>query len=612
MQFRREDSWLNLNGEWSFQFDCAKSGVERRLFERPETFDRRIIVPFCPESALSGIGETDFIESVFYARPITVPAEWSGQKILLHFGGVDYQATVWLDGREVGRHRGGSSSFTVDLTRFTRPGVEQTLVVHALDELRSGMQSGGKQSFRPESFGCFYTRVTGIWQTVWLEAVHPAGLKSCRVTPLYDEGAFALEPLFYEERRGCRFRATLHSAGSAEAAAANGTQVRLDIPEPRSWSPEDPFLYDLTLEVLDADGRTIDRVESYAGLRKIHLEGDRIYLNNQPLFLRLVLDQGYYPDSIWTAPSDDALRRDIELGLAAGFNGARLHEKVFEERFHYWADRLGYLTWGEYPNWSMKLYHPESCTRLLEEWREVVTRDCNHPSIIGWVPLNETCTPEPRWLGMEFRDAEALGRYRFFISGLYDLTKALDPTRPVNDTSGYLHVKTDIWSVHPYFPDGEEFRKAIRPAPGTVMIHSPEYETGYNGQPYVIDEFGGFKFDAESSGEGWGYHGLTLRAPEKWCAKITEQVEAMLLDSGVAGYCYTQLYDVEQEKNGLCRYDRTPKIPLELFRAVFSRTPSFPFAFTENRAYTGSGASGYGRRDEPETAPGGSDPARRR
>lgn len=577
MQFRRgEGSWINLNGEWSLRFDHSKSGIARRVYERPEEFDRKILVPFCPESSLSGIGETDFIESLFYARTIAIPPQWDGRRILLHFGAVDYQATVWLDGVETGRHRGGSSSFTVDLTGFARPGTEQTLAVHALDELRGGMQSGGKQSFRPESFGCFYTRTTGIWQTVWLEAVHPAGLRSCRITPLFDDGAFALDPLFYRESRGHHIRATLYSEGravdSAESAAFSGTRLRLETSRPRAWSPEDPFLYDLLLEVLDASGRVIDRVESYAGLRKIHIEGDRLYLNNRPLFLRLALDQGFYPDGVWTAPTDEALRRDIELGLSAGFNGARLHEKVFEERFHYWADRLGYLTWGEYPNWSMKFYRPESCARLLEEWREVVTRDRNHPSIICWTPLNETCTPEPQWLQSEFRDPGALESYRLFVAGLYDLTRELDPTRPVNDASGFLHVKTDLWSVHPYCRDAAEFRQTIRPANGGVLVHSPEYETGYGGQPYVIDEFGGFKFDAGQCG-GWGYHDLTLRTPEELCARIAGQVDVMLTDPGIAGYCYTQLYDVEQECNGLYRYDRAPKLPPEQLRAIFARIP---------------------------------------
>lgn len=583
MQFRREDSWLNLNGEWRCRFDFGKTGVERNWQEKTDAYDRTILVPFCPESTLSGIGYTDFIESIFYARRFTIPAEWAGKTVLLHFGAVDYAATVWIDGREAGRHQGGSASFTFDITAFARPGVEQTVVVHALDELRSGCQGGGKQSYGPYSAGCHYTRVTGIWQTVWLEAVDPAALASCRITPGADAGVFALEPRFRLDRRGFTFTAIL-SAEDRELTrvtvpAATGVPVTVPVPSPRLWCPSDPFLYDFVFEVRNENGGLIDRVESYAGLRKVHIEGNMVYLNNEPVFQRLVLDQGFYPDGIWTAPSDAALKRDIELSLEAGFNGARLHQKVFEERYFYWADKLGYLTWGEYPSWGLDWHLPEARYRYLEEWLEVISRDVNHPSIVAWSPLNESAHPSPETLAIAYPDQATLERYRTFVRNIYDRTKCFDPTRPVNDSSGYIHAKTDLWTVHPYRATAAELKAALRPADSEVMAHAPKHECAYTGQPYIVDEWGGFKFIPESHRKtaqaGWGYHGLDLKTPEELCAKIEEQVDVMIADPGIAGYCYTQLTDVEQEENGVYCYDRTPKVPGGDLKRIFGKKPAW-------------------------------------
>lgn len=581
-QFHRPD-WMSLNGVWRYAFDFGRSGRERGWHEKPG-FNDSITVPFCPESALSGVGHTDFIESMFYARTFAMPDAWAGRRILLHFGAVEYAATVWIDGAEVGFHQGGSSSFSLDVTAFVRPGTEHTLVVHALDELRTGWQGGGKQAVAYASAGCHYTRVTGIWQSVWLESVHPEGLARCRTTPCFDAGAFTIEPSFSMEKRGHRFTAVLFVGGAevarASGPAVNGAALTLAVPAPRAWSPADPFLYDLVFEVADAAGATLDRVHSYAGLRKIHIEGDRVYLNNESIFQRLVLDQGFYRDGVWTAPSDEALRRDIELSMAAGFNGARLHQKVFEERFHYWADKLGYLTWAEYPSWGLDWNAPEARCRFLAEWAEIVERDRNHPSIIAWSPLNETCPPNEKELAAAFAQKGSLARYRTFLENVYDLTKRLDPTRPVNDASGYLHVKTDLWTVHPYCATAESLARCLRPESGGVLVHAPRHESPYAGQPYIVDEFGGFKYippEARgAAGAGWGYHGLDLATPDELLAKIGEQVAVMLADPGISGYCYTQLTDVEQEENGIYTYDRASKAPEASLRAIFGRrSPHF-------------------------------------
>ncbi|MCX7935796.1 MAG: beta-glucuronidase, partial [Planctomycetota bacterium] len=384
---------LNLNGYWTFAFDPGRSGAERGWM-RSRGFDSRILVPFCPESRLSGLGNVDFIERLWYHRTLDIPAEWQGQKILLHFGGVDYEAEVFLDGERVGHHWGGSTPFSVDLTARAKPGARQDLVVHVRDELRAGWQPAGKQAPWYQSAGCHYTRTTGIWSTVWLESVHPQGLADVQIIPVFDERKFIFLPVFYTECHTSRWRATVRAegrtVGSAEAAAVNGNALAIALKDARPWSPASPFLYDVIFEVFASDGSKIDEVNSYAGLRKVHCADGWIHLNNEPIYLRFVLDQGFYPDGIWTAPTDAALKRDIELALAAGFNGARLHQKVFDERFHWWADRLGYLTWAEFPSWGVDCTSAVSARAFLSEWAEAVCRDRNHPSIIAWTPLNET------------------------------------------------------------------------------------------------------------------------------------------------------------------------------------------------------------------------------
>jgi len=332
------------------------------------------------------------------------------------------------------------------------------------------------------------------------------------------------------------------------------------------WAPEHPFLYDLVLEVSVA-GTVVDAVRSYFGMRKVHVEGNRVFLNNEPLYQRLVLDQGFYPDGIWTAPNDDALKRDIELSLAAGFNGARLHQKVFEERFHYWADRLGYLTWGESASWGLDAADPQGCFNFVSEWREIVRRDSNHPSIIAWTPMNETFTQEAR------------GRYSIRLQReLYALTHDLDPTRLVNDASGYIHAVTDLWTVHNYTQDGTALAAQLTPDPEKgVWRNFPEREVPYTGQPYLVDEFGGIKWIPESrrpfADNSWGY-GEGPKSLEEFYARLEEQVAALLAQEHVSGYCYTQLTDVEQEQNGIYNYDRTTKFDMKRIAALFGRKPS--------------------------------------
>ena len=565
-QFEREQ-WVNLNGTWTFDFDFGKSGKDRRL-QSAEKFDKNITVPFCPESKLSGVGYTDFIEQMWYQRNITIPSDWNGKKIFLNFGAVDYCAEIYVDGKFVQRHFGGSSSFAVDLTRYVTPGKTHNLVVFVQDDLRSGLQTGGKQCGNYYSGGCSYTRTTGIWQTVWMEAVSADGLKSVFVRPDIDQKQLVIEPEFYNESANT-LEITLKDRNKTVAKksvnCANSSVVVLPVKNMKLWSPEDPFLYDLVYQVKDAKGNVLDEVKSYAGMRKVHTANGRFYLNNQPYFQRLVLDQGFYPEGIWTAPSDEDLKNDIVLGKEAGFNGARLHQKVFEERFHYWADKLGYLTWGESASWGLNTSSPEAARNFLTEWEEVVVRDRNHPSIIVWTPFNETWDRP--------NDNEQARQHDRFISDVYKLSHNLD-YRPVNDASGNYHVMTDIWSVHHYAQSGEEMKKRLEIKDGKLPQKDVKKEVPYEGQPYFVDEYGGIKWvhGKQFAENTWGY-GQGPKTLDEFYARLKDITFTVLEFDFVAGYCYTQLTDVEQEQNGIYNYDRTPKFDMEIIKSIFNRLP---------------------------------------
>ena len=570
-QFMRESPsgavpWVNLNGAWSYTFDPGKSGMQRG-FAGSSGFDGQITVPFCPESPLSGVGHRDFIEMMWYQREISIPAEWAGQRVLLHFGAVDYECEAFVGGVSVGRHWGGTSSFSFDLTSHVTPGQSHNLVLYVRDEIRSGQQPGGKQCPDYASRRCHYTRTTGIWQTVWLEAVPEHGLGDVQVIPDLDGSRFLIVPRYHAVRRGLGLRVTLYKGDEAvtqgQVMANRGATCALPIAAPRTWSPEAPFLYDLVYEVLDEDERTLDRVRGYAGLRKVHIEGNQIYLNNLPIYLRLVLDQGFYPDGIWTAPSDEALKRDIELSMGAGFNGARLHQKVFEERFHYWADKLGYLTWGESSSWGIDVKEPISARNFLSEWREIVARDRNHPSIVAWTPFNET------------RDTGDGRQHNRLHADAYDLTRALDATRPINDASGYVHVKTDLWTVHSYQQDPALLLEMLTPDDlGRVFRNFPKQETDYQGQPYIIDEFGGIKWiptrELVYADNSWGY-GQDPQSLEEFYQRLEGLVDVVLSVDHICGFCYTQLTDIEQEQNGVYNYDRTTKFDMERITRAFKK-----------------------------------------
>ena len=567
-------AWRSLNGEWHFRIDSGDSGLHRGWAIDFAQIEDRIQVPFCPESALSGVGETDFMKVVWYHRTFEVPEAWEGERVLLHFGAVDWSCRVWVNGMEVGQHRGGSVSFSLDITDAL--GDANHVVVRAEDDLRSGLQPAGKQSLLHQSFAASYTRTTGIWQSVWLEAVPATRLESVQILPDWPGGRFVVVPRFTGLGASHTLRCSVSSQGKevahVEGPAGDGLPIVVDLPSPRSWSPADPHLYDLRFELCRGE-ESVDTVESYAGLRHFAVEGDRFLLNGEPIFLRLILDQGFYPDGLWTAPSDDALRADIERAQALGFNGARLHQKVFEERFHYWADRLGYLTWGEFPDWGLDgmnffpprqdvVHQERALDNHLREWCEVVERDRNHPSIILWTPFNEVNRRKGR---------EQL--YDRTIRRAYALTKGLDPTRPVHDASGWTHIQTDVYSVHDYEQDPGRLRETFASGPCDVGAARVQFggEAGadYAGQPFVVDEYGGTWWKEGAEGDSsWGY-GERPGSAEDALSRIVELTAVLLENPRVAGFCYTQLTDIEQEQNGLYTYSRQLKFDAERLRAAF-------------------------------------------
>ena len=565
-QFERS-AWLNLNGTWTYTFDFGRSGNDRN-FRNSKGFDGNITVPFCPESKLSGVGYTDFINTIWYQRTITVPADWQGNDILLHFGAVDYEATIFIDGKQVSTHYGTGSSFALDITDYVTPGVPANLVLRVNDDLRGGAQPGGKQCTGYYSSGCSYTRTTGIWQTVWMEPVSKQGLKTVFAIPDIDQQQLVVRPEFRQESNDNTLTVQVLDGkkvvSTKTVKCINQAQVVLPIKKPRLWSPEDPFLYDVTYTVKDKSGKVIDEVSSYAGMRKVHLAGGYFYLNNQPYFQRLVLDQGFYPDGIWTAPSDEALKHDIEMSIAVGFNGARLHQKVFEERYYYWADKLGYLTWGEEASWCMDENSDLTARNFISEWVEVLMRDRNHPSIVTWTPFNETWSCQP-------------GTYERMMRDVYTVTKAIDPTRPVNDTSGDGHVLTDIWSVHDYTREPEKLVANHTITAGVEPYRNQaqkKWLARYAGQPYMVDEFGGLPWIKESErSSSWGY-GSNIDTLEDFYDILEKEVDALASCKHVVAYCYTQITDVEQEKNGIYYYDRTPKFDAARLKAIFAKIPA--------------------------------------
>ncbi|THF77322.1 glycoside hydrolase family 2 protein [Cohnella fermenti] len=571
-QFVR-DSWVNLNGEWEFAFDDGNAGDEERWQLGDKPLPLRIQVPFAFQSKLSGIADPDIHDTVWYRRSFDVPAEFANKRILLHFGAVDYEASVWVNGQLAARHEGGHTPFKADITRLLNKN-GNVLVVKAVDCSRDRTLPRGKQYWKPKSAGVYYTRTTGIWQTVWMEAVSSVHLDRVKLTPNLDAKQVEIQAFVQGELEGrdLRLHASISFGGKSVAEDSYSVRheqekriVTLRDGNERApgleglWSPDTPNLYDIAFRLYDGQ-ELLDEVKSYFGMRKISVENGRFYLNNRPCFSKMVLDQGYFPDGNLTPPSDEAIRRDVELTKEMGFNGARKHQKLEDPRYLYWCDRLGLLVWSEAAN-AME-FSDANVRRFANEWIESVERDYNHPCVAVWVPLNES------WGASDIR---CDGRQEAHAMSLYYLTKSLDSSRPVVSNDGWELVKTDLFTIHDYGWNEEllteRYRsaaKAVSALPAGMNLYVDGYP--YEGQPILVTEMGGIAYRT-SEQEGWGYSGASDDADyESRLRAVIRPYHAA--DTVVQGYCFTQLTDVEQEINGLLTYDRKPKIQLEIIRSI--------------------------------------------
>ncbi len=537
-QFRRK--FISLDGPWGFEWgdgegkhDCALSGT--------------ILVPYCPESSLSGVGGQHGFSECVYTRTLELTEGDREGRLVVHFGAVDYLAEVYVNGHFVVRHAGGYTPFEADIAPYVHAGTNRLTVV-VRDDMKDNKPSG-KQSKRDVSEGCFYTRTTGIWQPVWLEHTPERYLRCVKFYPDPSSSSVRAEVVAVG---GGFVEIFVRYEGREVGYACGETEYRrsfeLPLSEKHLWEAGEGALYDVELRLGE------DIVETYFGLRSAEYEGRKFLLNGKPLFERFVLDQGYYPDGIYTAPSVEAMREDIRLAQTLGFNGARLHQKVFDPRFLYLCDAMGYLVWGEYPSWGVDYENLDALGALAAEWTEAVERDFNHPSIITWCPLNEV------W---ENYDHPERVRDPRFAESIYALTKAIDPTRPCVDASGGYHGSTDVYDFHCYH-DSERLKEYFRELEerGTLTCeHSapPRGEGGavYDGElPLNLSEYGGIAYVASEA--GWGYR--TSASEDEFVEEYVRMTSAVMRAKKLSGFCYTQLYDVEQEQNGLYTYERFSKL----------------------------------------------------
>lgn len=549
-QFIRRD-FEYLNGEWDFTIEGQNT--------------QKIKVPFCPESALSGIQYTDFIKHCTYQKTFEIEKVEEDKRYFIHFGAVDYEAKVFVNGQCIGGHKGGYTPFALECTDCLKDG-ENVLIVYVTDDVHANTPSG-KQSAKKDSYGCFYTRITGIWQNVWLEKTPKQYIKSVKFYPDINNASVEVEirtegsgnvrlEIFYEGRQ----------VGKEIKYIDYRDCLKIDLTERHLWEPGNGQLYDVKIAFEQ------DEIESYFGMRSVAFEGYKFLINGKSVFQRFVLDQGYHPEGLYTMPSKESMIKDIELGLKLGFNGARLHQKVFDPQFLYYCDKMGYMIWGEFPSWGIRYDNLEALGCFVTEWTETVERDFNHPSIVLWCPLNET------WKDW---DNPKKSRDVRFIDAIYSLTKSIDKTRPCVDVSGGFHGhNTDLYDFHCY-ESFENLQSYLDKLEREDLLEVPllydERETHLHykkGLPINVSEYGGIRFSdqykegdngapisecAVTCSESWGY-GKGEADENAFIARYQKLTCLLLSSEKVSGFCYTQLYDIEQEENGFFKYDRTPKL----------------------------------------------------
>nr|WP_321305663.1 sugar-binding domain-containing protein [uncultured Sphaerochaeta sp.] len=557
------EHWLSLNGTWEFSFDQP-------------IFNSQITVPFVYEATMSGIGDTAFHETVWYRKRFMLDKQYDGHRVILHFGAVDYFCEVRVNGDLVLTHEGGQTSFSVDITDNVQFGSETVVMLKVNDDPYDMEIPRGKQYWEEKPKSIFYMHSCGIWQSVWIEYVPQSYIASVRITPLFDEKAVKFDyrlvgekdhvfetELFFEGLSIASIAINTKSLkGSFKILLQDTAQRHWNFYEDMAWSPENPRLFDVNFR-LKGSFSVADEVQSYFGMRKISIENGIFMLNNRPYFQRLVLDQGYWPESLMTAPSDDSFIEDIKLVKAMGFNGVRKHQKVEDPRFLFHADKMGLLVWGEIG--SAHNYSVSYASRMYKEWMDVLVRDYNHPCIVVWTPLNES------WGIQEVLTSK---EQQAHCNALVQMTKSIDGTRLVVDNDGWEHTCGDIWSVHDYEGNAEEFAKHYLTTNALLSFKPAGKEhfiNGYtlNGKPILVSEFGGIKFIEEGSAdsqESWGYTAdTTAESFEKHLASLFKALQA---SSIVQGYCYTQLTDVATERNGLLTEKREPKIPVESMKKI--------------------------------------------
>ena len=565
------ERWTSLNGPWDFAIDFDASLTDPRQVE----WTSQIEVPFAPETAASGIGRTDLFHASWYRRAFDVPAG-AAPNVLLHFGAVDYRATVWVNDQLVGTHEGGYTPFTCDITAAVAGRPRSELVVRAEDDPMDLEKPRGKQDWSLTPHSIWYMRTSGIWQTVWLERVPATWIERIRWTPNLERWEIGCSVWCAgRSANGLRLRVRLASGGvmltdDVYSVTGRDTHRRIVLSDPGIddsrnellWSPARPQLVDAELTLEGAGGAIVDRVRSYTALRAVAVDGNRLVLNGRPYPLRLVLDQGYWPESGSTAPDDAALKRDVELAKAMGFNGVRKHQKIEDPRYLYWADHLGLLVWTEMP--SAYRFTTESIRRTTREWMDVIARDESHPCVVAWVPFNES------WGVPNLPTSHA---ERHYVRGLYNLTKTLDPTRPVIGNDGWESVATDIIGIHDYDADPARLARRYqaedvlprvfrreRPGGRTLVLDGKRHLN----QPLVLTEFGGIS--CSTAAGDWGYVNVASAAAlEQRYRALLEVVHSL---SVFAGFCYTQFADTYQEANGLLHGDRSPKFPLDAIAAA--------------------------------------------
>ena len=588
----RRDFWISLNGPWDFAIAAERDWRS----PRDVTWTTSILVPFAPETQRSGIGITGFIVGCWYRRVVSLPALPEDAKLMLHFGAVDYEATVWLDGVRISNHEGGYTPFSSDVSEWAGRTVE--MVVRACDDPSDLAKPRGKQDWQLNPHSIWYPRTTGIWQTVWMEIVPRARLTTIKWTPNIERWEIGMAASFGGiQTSGMRLHVTLRVGGQLIAddwysILSGEAHRRISLSDPGIddyrnellWSPESPTLIDATLELHGNQGERVDSVSSYTALRAFSTQRERILLNNRPYPQRLVLDQGYWPDTGMTAPDDGALRRDVELAKQMGFNGVRKHQKLEDPRYLYWADVLGLLVWEEMP--SAYRFTRQSVGCVVREWTDAINRDYSHPCIAAWVPINES------WGVPNLPDNPT---ERHYVQALYHLTHTLDPTRPVIGNDGWESVATDIIGIHDYDPDPERLARRYhadealprlfsRERPGGRLLVLSESQTSL---PVVLSECGGIALSEQPG--AWGYSRAT--AAEAF-ARMYKRLMATLHSVGVlSGFCYTQFADTYQEANGLLYADRSPKMPIECIAAAtrgVTRTGDAGAQWTETHITAGS------------------------